>query len=940
MKKKIYLLLGLAALGIQSLHGQNFWKKTRISERNLIESKKNIGADYSNVYTLDISQLKSALQAAPKSKTGMATRSSVIIDIPGLDGTFEKYTVYETSNMAPELAEKFPDIKSYRGISVNNPGNTISFGLSQNGVKLIIFANAKKPVVIEPATKDASVYLVSPAVPDLLPKTTGPGCYTEDKETASKNTTFPTDNTNDRKFRTFRLAVSVDGEFSEYHGGTVANSLAAINDLMSYINPVYERDLSIHMNLIANNDQIIFLDKATDPYTSADVLSAQVQTTLTNTIGEANYDIGIIFTNQTSGGLAGKIASVCQDSQGIVDGQVDQKKGSAYAGPVNGAGPQGFIYAMVIAHEMGHQYGANHTFSKPENITIRTMVFGIPVNTQVVSSETGANREPGSGTTIMGYAGVTGTHDVADKHSDQFLHYSISQINNYIKTTSCATTVDISNNPPTVNAGQDYTIPKGTAFKLTATGNDPDNNNLTFSWEEADLAEPNPTFDFDVLDLVNLQNVINQIISKMKFTYPDRMSTKAPNFRVYPPVSSPVRYFPPLDEVLNGSLYSTWNMSSDVARNMKFISLVRDNAPEGGQTATDEAMVNVDGSTGPFRITSISLNQDYPSGSSHLLKWDVAGTDAAPINTQNVNILISTDGGNTFNTLVSNTPNDGEETITIPSTPSEKAYIIVESVGNIYYAASPAFAIDYKVTMNCTQYPATGTFAFAPGTPANININVPATTLIEDINIVMDLSYTDIKETALQLKGPGDQQKQLFWVGNCSNTNILKATFDQEGESAIMNCNNLGANPHIEPVRLDLSKYYGQNPNGNWLIQALHTSDVLNSVTANNSSGTVNAAAIELCTRQATSNLATKDVALAKDEFQVYPNPSNGKFNVLMKKNISTEVQIFDISGRLVYSQANITNDTQIDLTSFAKGNYLMVFNTGTRKIAKKVIIR
>lgn len=909
MKKKIYLFLAITAIGSYSLYGQNFWKKTKINERNVIESKRNIGADYSNAYLLDINQLKSALRAAPVSKTGMSTQSAVTIDIPGLDGKFEKYAVYETSNMAPELAAKFPDIKSYRGTSVNDPGKTISFGLSQNGLKLIMFARDRKPVVIEPATKNASVYLVSPAVPDLLPDTSKFECSVDGKNVES--TTTAQRNTNDRKFRTFRLAVSADGEFSAFHGGTTASVLAAINDIMSIINPVYERDLSIHMNLVANNDQIIFLDSTTDPYTqftSGNKMGGEVQMTMIQHIGEANYDLGILLSGQnTGGGNAGMIASVCQDSQGdlfpIFPGLlIDKKKGSAYMG---GGEPTGFIFTMATAHEMGHQFGANHTFSRYEGI-----------------STIESYREPGSGVTIMGYPSFTGTYDVADKFNDQFLHYSIMQINNYITTTSCATTVDMVNHPPTVNAGSDYTIPKGTAFKLTAIGSDPDNNALTYSWEESDLS---PSSDY---------------------SFPDRSSTTTPNFRVYSPASSPTRYFPPLSEVLNGSLYSTWNMISDVARNMKFVSLVRDNAAEGGQTASDEAVISIDANTGPFKITSLSLNQNYPSGSSHLLKWDIAGTNAAPVNTQSVNILISTDGGTTFTPLVSNTPNDGEETITIPSTPSQKAYIIVESVGNIYYAASPAFAIDYNVTLNCTQYPAaSGPFAFSPGqgNHATMNINVPVTAAIEDINIVIDLNYTDIGETGLLLTDPYEPNKQnIFWLGNCSGSNTLKATFDQEGASPIVSCNNLNSNPtaKIEPIRLDLSKYYGQNPNGTWKILAAHTSSLLNNVSANNSSGTVNAAAIELCTRETVSTLAVKDLALEKDEFQIYPNPSNGKFNVLMKKNNSTEVNIFDISGRLVYSQANITNDTKIDLSSFAKGNYIMVFNTGAKKIAKKVIIK
>lgn len=325
-----------------------------------------------------------------------------------------------------------------------------------------MFSIGKKTIVIEPATRNASAYLVSLAI-NLLPKTSEVSCsMEEEKITANTYTTFPTDNTDDRKLRTFRLAVSVDGEFSEFHGSTVVNSLAAINDLMSYINPIYERDLSIHMNLIANNDQIIYLDKTTDPYISPTTdaqflltgnLNSQLQTNLKQTIGESNYDIGILFTNQAFGGNAGILGGVCVDGGNLVDPpplqghKIILGKGSAYTGGLRG-GPQGYGYAMLIAHEMGHQYGANHTFSKPEG------------DGSASFPETGANREPGSGTTIMGYPGSSAGYDVMDRPDDQFLHYSISQINNYIKTTTCAAITDMTNNPPMVNAGPDISFLK------------------------------------------------------------------------------------------------------------------------------------------------------------------------------------------------------------------------------------------------------------------------------------------------------------------------------------------------------------------------------------------------------------------------------------------------------------------------------------------------
>lgn len=420
-----------------------------------------------------------------------------------------------------------------------------------------------------------------------------------------------------------------------------------MNTTMTRVNGVFEKDFAARMVLIANNDAVIYTNASTDPYSAASGMSnwnSQLQSTLTSVIGEANYDIGHLFGASGGGGNAGCIGCICTNGS----------KGSGYTSPAD-AIPSGDNFDIdYVAHEMGHQFGGNHTFS-------------------MNNEGTGANMEPGSGSTIMGYAGIT-SQDI-QPHSDAFFHaISIQQITNNIKAKTCSVNTNTGNSIPTANAGADYTIPKGTPFMLTGTSTDADGDSLTYIWEQMDNASSSQTGASSAAS-----------------------ATKAsgPNFRSWTPTTSPVRYFPRMASILTGATTTagaeiTVEALSSVARTLNFRFTARDNRAGGAGNNSDDAVITVNGTAGPFSVTSQNSATTYAGGSSQTITWNVAGTTANGVNAANVDILWSTDNGNTWTTLLAGTPNDGTQAVTIPNVTTTTGRIMVKGSNHIFFDVNNA----------------------------------------------------------------------------------------------------------------------------------------------------------------------------------------------------------------------------------------------------------
>ncbi|MEP6595307.1 MAG: reprolysin-like metallopeptidase, partial [Ginsengibacter sp.] len=349
-----------------------------------------------------------------------AARHSTIISLPNADGQIEQFEVFEASNFEPDLQAKFPFIRAFSGRGITDKYATLKLSISPQGLQTMVFRTERENEFIEPYSKDHHVYAVfiSHRTPGRLPWS----CTTPDQKLATDlgakvSNQSVLRSTGDLK--TMRLAQSVTAEYSNYFGATSAAQvnlvLAAINATLTRCNGVYEKDLAVHLNLIAASTNVIYYNPSTDPYSPASTgaggaWNGQLQSTLTSVIGESNYDIGHLFGASGGGGNAGCIGCICTNGS----------KGSGFTSPADNI-PQGDNFDIdYVVHEVGHQMGANHTFS--------------------MSNEgTGVNKEIGSGITIMGYAGIT-SQDVAPHSIDIFHEASIAQIQANLGNKTCPVT--------------------------------------------------------------------------------------------------------------------------------------------------------------------------------------------------------------------------------------------------------------------------------------------------------------------------------------------------------------------------------------------------------------------------------------------------------------------------------------------------------------------
>ncbi|WP_261510000.1 reprolysin-like metallopeptidase [Chryseobacterium paludis] len=615
------------------------------------EFKVNPSGTRSNgYYKLDLDLLRSQLKNAQEMGPNAAP---VVISLPTMNGKIERFNVYSFPVVVKTIADKY-QLGSYVGASVDNPTKFLRFSVAPNDFQSMIIDGGNYEF-IEPASADKTVYGVHPKTSK---NESGFLCSTEESPAAKKQIedllkngqSFSNQPTNfakssDKKYRTMRLAMSVTGEYTQFHGGTVAGALTAINATLSRVNGVFEKDFALHLNL-QDFPGVIYTNAATDPYSAAGpgvggAWNLELQNTLTANVGNANYDIGHLFGASGGGGNAGCIGCVCVNPTTAVP----EGKGSGFTSPANGI-PQGDSFDIdYVAHEMGHQLGGNHTFS--HNI-----------------EGSGVNMEPGSGSTIMGYAGITGPNTDVQAHSDPYFHTaSIGQIQENLIDKTCDVETSITNNPPVIAALPTYNIPKGTAFVLTASATDPESDPMTYIWEEVDDASLS----------INKNNLGN--------------TSSGASFRSISPTTSPTRYFPKLSSVLNGVLNNannTWEAVSTVARTTKFEVTVRDNNSNiAQQQSQSKIQTIIVGDNGPFRLASQYADINTPTP----IQWIVANTTAAPYSVANVKIDYTADNGTTWTVLAASTPNDGSENFTFPSSMNGQIIKVrVSSIGNVFYA--------------------------------------------------------------------------------------------------------------------------------------------------------------------------------------------------------------------------------------------------------------
>ncbi|MEO5564998.1 MAG: reprolysin-like metallopeptidase [Chitinophagaceae bacterium] len=709
--RKFNLILGLLLLCTIAGAQENFWMRVNEAQVNKNLFANRFKPDAYQLFQLNESSLVNVMKNVPSERSVSSSASGFIVSVPNSVGQIEKFRVVEAPVMDPALAARYPDIKSYAGTGLDDPSSTIRFDISPSGFHGMILSADRPTIYIDPVDRNDKYYVVF-ARKDVAGIQKKFNCLTPASIT---ETTLPVDHSalraaDDGRLRTYRLALACTGEYAQYFlNGTEttdaqrkAKVLTAMNTLLVRTNAIYERDFGIRMNLIANNDALIYLSSSTDPWSNE--WNIKTQQTIDAVIGNANYDIGHLVHKEASAsnnnGNAGCIACVCKTWNGSTNPNTFIGKGGGFTSHV---APEGDPFVVdYTTHEMGHQFGANHTFT--------------------FSNETGtaSQFEPGSGSTIMGYAGITGATDV-QPHSDDYFHArSVEQISDYIKSGTgggaCPVVTITGNTAPVPNAGADFTIPKSTPFTLTGSATDVDAGDvLVYTWEQTNAGTSSTT-------------------------NPSTTATSGPLFRSRTGNTSPSRTFPILSSILDGTNGNQWERLPGVARTLSFRLVVRDNHAGGGNTKDDDLSVVIS-TAGPFAVTAPNTAITWAGGSSQAITWSVNSTNVAPVNCANVKISLSTDGGLTFPAvLTASTPNDGIESLIIPNTPTSTARIKVEAVGNIFFDISNTnFTIGTGSSCNA---PATLTSSSVTNNSATISWTAASGAVSYDVDYKTNASAT------------------------------------------------------------------------------------------------------------------------------------------------------------------------------------------------------
>ena len=889
MKKTLLLSLLTIVFFVNSYGQSSLWNK--VSEERISGLQKmdrsSMPSQY-ELFSLDFAGMKAQLQLAPLDSDDVT--SSVIIAFPNSDGKLENYRIYEAPVMEAGLASRFQDIKSYSGVGVENPAASIRFSTTIFGLHVMSLSGNSGTYYIDTYTKDLNNYIIYSR--NHVQGSSAFNCLVQDEPATIANRALEniSARASDGIFRTYRLAMACTIEYAAFHvnaaglgTGTLTQKkaavLAAMVVSMTRINGIYERDMSLRMNLIANNDLIIFIDADSFSNSDASALINESQTVIDGAIGFTNYDIG--HTVSTGGGGLAQLNSPC---------------GTSKARGITGSpSPVGDPFDIdYVAHEMGHQFGGTHTFN----------------------NSCGGNRsaataiEPGSGTTIMGYAGICAP-DIQGNSDAHFHAASLAQMNAFVGGAgNCSLNILNLNAAPVVNAGLDYTIPKGTAFILKGVSTDANGDSLTYCWEQTNI--------------------------EISTQPPTQTAVNGPNFRSNPPSTSPNRYMPAFSQVLLNNLAPTWEVVPNVARTMAFALTVRDNrTPNGGQTNRDNMIVTF-AAVGPFTITNPTTeNVSWNQGSTQTITWSVAGTTANNINTANVNILLSTDGGATFPiVLAANTLNDGTQTVTMPSIASTSCRIMVEAVGNIFYAVTKNIALGYSIVNACNTYTDSTPLPFvdqAPGSYTTRTLNVPITGTISDVNVSNNITHMYLSDVQTDISSPQAPTTfvKLFNRGCGATNGTLNLKFN-DGSGAI-NCAGGTTLQTVAPGGA-LTGFNGQNPQGIWTFRVYDNYSP--------DTGTINSWAIEVCTQTTTLNTAN----VGFDNFAVYPNPNNGNFNIQLSTNSlnGIKVLVHDIRGRLLLNNnftSSATFNQNIQLNNAQAGVYLLTVTDGERKQIKKIVV-
>jgi hypothetical protein len=685
---------------------------------------------HSRALSLDVNGLRAALATAPlEARSGAAP---LVLALPLPNGGTGRFALREAPVMEPALAERFPNIKTYAGVGLDDAAASVRLDLSPQGFHAQVLTSAGQSFYIDPVTRTDTRHYLAFYKTDMNRAAAGPmpGCgfqptADEVKASAIRTAAFASGGTTGRvlasgsQLRTYRLALANTPEYAFTKGNTVAGVVAAEVTTVNRVVGVYEKELAVRMVLVANNTSLVFLSgigtQPPTPYTNDDGASmlAQNQSNVDALIGNSSYDIGHVVSTG-GGGIAGL---------GVVCGT---RKAQGVTGLPN---PVGDAFDIdYVAHEMGHQFSGNHPFNGN------------------AGSCAGGNRnpttawEPGSGSTIMAYAGICGSANDLQPHSDPTFHTgNYQEMRAFINSTTCGTTTATNNTAPVVTApASGKTLPISTPFKLTATATDAENDPLTYMWEELDLGPAQAP---------NAAQVAN---------------SNVPLFRSFVPLPTGTRYFPRLTDLLNNTTVIGERLPT-VSRSLNFRCTARDEHSTtvgviGGVDYSSTVNMSVSSTAGPFIVTAPNTAVSWTGGTTENVTWDVANTTAAPVSCATVNLRLSLDGGLTYPVLLAaGVANTGTAPITVPNVASATARVMVEAADNYFFDISNA------------------NFTIAPGPGPSITSFTPTSGPVGTVVTITGTNFTGA--TAVTINGT----PATFTVGSATSISATVATGTTSG---------------------------------------------------------------------------------------------------------------------------------------------------------------
>ncbi|MCB0629891.1 MAG: M12 family metallo-peptidase [Saprospiraceae bacterium] len=654
------LLLVSLCTGLQAQ--EVFWRDVSVAPGTGRTTDDAVRIDNFRAVSVNFSSFKDLLHSAPEEQaiyTSQGEPLELVFPLPG-DQT-ESFRVYRAPVMMPRLAAKYPNIQSFRliGTERSNSYGRLAYGV--NGLSVVLKTRSGEVFmdVLEQGQdelyrvyfgRDAQIEDVSAA--KMLACGYHPDeAQQEDLITDEWEAEHPVFNgrggSASEQMRMYTMALACTGEYAVKHGGTVESVLSSYNEALSQLNQIYENEVSMQFVLIEGAERLIWTDPDTDPFANADegiALLSQIGTAITDdakmTLG--SFDVGHVFTGNCTdvGGVAslGKACNVGRE-QGVT---------------CHSSSNVPLMVRRIMAHEVGHQFSANHSFTNCQG------------NQGAVSS--GKAIEPGSGSTIMSYAGLCGTQNVSSDNDAYFHVQSLEEIISYTRGgvgAGCASRIEVSNTFPEVyiDYPQGMSIPIGTPFQLEGRASDAeDDETLTYCWEEFDLGP--------------LSSIGNP-------------EGNTPIFRSFPPTTSPVRIFPNIASIVSGT-FDRNEVLPEYTRDLNFRLTVRDNHEGGGAVSWKEIDFQATDKAGPFKVVSPGTDKPtWEAGTYREVSWDVANTDRAPVSCHWVNILLSVDGGFTYPyVLATGLPNNGSAMVPVPNVSTNVARVKVEANDHVFFNIS------------------------------------------------------------------------------------------------------------------------------------------------------------------------------------------------------------------------------------------------------------